>query len=78
MYNYDPTARNMHIIFHEQAVYKRGTKMEKSSFDDVKIATELYHFLLRVFWEQKQKRSRMGFYRVTHDEALNVHIHPEK
>ena len=35
---YVPTARNMiHILFHEQEICERGTKMEKCLLDEVKV-----------------------------------------
>ena len=64
-----PTARNMHILFHEQAVCGRRYKNQKKAYlmRDIKITLLM---LGRgqdssLFKELKQKRSKMGFWSVT-------------
>ena len=53
--------KNIHILFNEQAVCKRGTKMEYGWIDDSKMvfttsALQFYGL------ERRQKRTRMDLY----------------
>ena len=70
-----------HILFHEQLVYEKGTKMEKKSLVESKIVTWLYHSWYRlrhvssVQRSDKRFRKDCWYYHLTLDESPSGHTH---